>query len=165
MDTPKLTQAMQKALAIAEREGQVSAGNGAHAGHVEHVNASAILGLVRRGLLMRVFDSEGGLAGRLPPRTGAQLNHEIQDALARTVTQATIEAWERTMTSAASDLDFTDPEDRSVFRGRVSERMRGLKTATARALARYWSAVPRDNSHDAAVRACADAWLRRSEKR
>lgn len=65
----KLTPAMQHALEIAHRDGSVCAGRGEHAGRVEHVSASAIRGLIRRGLLVHCYGSEGGLAGRLPEET------------------------------------------------------------------------------------------------
>lgn len=61
-----MTEAMVKALAIAKRDGMVVAGAGSHAGRVERVNARTIDALVRRGLLVRRFGPDGGMAGVLP---------------------------------------------------------------------------------------------------
>jgi hypothetical protein len=62
-----LTPKMEQALAIARRDGgRVTAGTGAHAGHVERVAASTILALIKRGLLIHCYGSEGEVAGKLP---------------------------------------------------------------------------------------------------
>lgn len=61
----KLTDEMLRVLRIAARDGAAVAGTGAHAGRVERVNASTVLALIRRGLLLHVYGSEGGLGGRL----------------------------------------------------------------------------------------------------
>jgi hypothetical protein len=70
MGTPKkLTAEMERTLAIAKRDGgRVNAGKGEHAGHVERVSASAIRALIKRGLLVHCYSSEGGFAGKLPER-------------------------------------------------------------------------------------------------
>lgn len=62
---PNLTSTMYRAAVIALRDGRVSAGVGAHAGHVERVGAPSILALIRRGVLVHCYGSEGGLAGKL----------------------------------------------------------------------------------------------------
>jgi hypothetical protein len=56
---------MHRATTIALRDGRVNAGAGAHSGHVERVGASSILALIRRGVLVHRYGSEGGLAGEL----------------------------------------------------------------------------------------------------
>lgn len=75
----KLTAEMERVLAIARRDGKVTAGKGEHAGHVERVSAPTIAALIKRGLLVHCYGSEGGFAGRLSP---AQLEREIAKALA-----------------------------------------------------------------------------------
>jgi hypothetical protein len=60
-----MTESMHRAITIALRDGRVNAGVGAHAGHVERVGASSILALIRRGVLVHCYGSEGGLAGEL----------------------------------------------------------------------------------------------------
>lgn len=62
----KLTAVQEKALAIARRDGAVPAGEGSHGRRVEHVSAAAILALIRKGLLVHCYNSEGGVGGRLP---------------------------------------------------------------------------------------------------
>jgi hypothetical protein len=56
---------MLRVLRIAERDGAVIAGTGAHAGRVERVPASTVLALLRRGLLSHIYGSEGNVGGRL----------------------------------------------------------------------------------------------------
>lgn len=60
-----LTSEMLRVLRIAERDGMVVAGKGAHAGRVERVPAPTVLSLIRRGLLSHVYGPEGGVGGRL----------------------------------------------------------------------------------------------------
>jgi hypothetical protein len=62
---PNLTDSMHRAVTIALRDGRVNAGVGAYAGHVEHVSASSILALIRRGILVHRYGSAGSLAGEL----------------------------------------------------------------------------------------------------
>ena len=87
-----LTSEMVRVLRIAERDGAVAAGTGAHAGHVERVNASTVRALLRRGLLSHSYGSEGNVGGRLTQagsalaqakKTAAQLDAEIAEALAK----------------------------------------------------------------------------------
>lgn len=94
---PKLTHEMLHVLRIAERDGAVVAGKGAHAGRVERVNASTVLSLIRRGFLSHIYGSEGGLGGRLTEegraalaasegrvttkKTAKQLDEEIAETL------------------------------------------------------------------------------------
>jgi hypothetical protein len=89
-----LTNEMIRVLRIAERDGMVVAGKGSHAGRVERVSASALLALIRRGLLSHVYGPEGGVGGRLTEagrvaiapekKTSAQLDAEIAAALSKT---------------------------------------------------------------------------------
>lgn len=90
-----LTTAMLRVLRIAERDrGSVSAGTGAHKGHVECAPASTILALIRRGLLEHSYGSEGNVGGRLteagraalaeesaPKKSPAQLDADIAETL------------------------------------------------------------------------------------
>lgn len=62
----RLTAEMRRVLAIALRDGSVIAGVGAYAGHVERVAASTVSALIKRGLLVHVYGSEGNLGGKLP---------------------------------------------------------------------------------------------------
>lgn len=62
---PNLTSTMYVAARVALRDGRVNAGVGAHAGHAERVGASSILALIRKGVLVHCYSSEGGLAGEL----------------------------------------------------------------------------------------------------
>ena len=88
-----LTSEMVRVLRVADRDGAVAAGTGAHAGHVESVNASTVRALLRRGLLSHVYGSEGHVGGRLTQagsealaqakKTAAQLDAEIAEALAK----------------------------------------------------------------------------------
>ena len=88
-----LTREMVRVLRIAERDGAVVAGTGAHAGHVERVNASTVRALLHRGLLSHIYGSEGNVGGRLTQaggealaqakKTAAQLDAEIAEALAK----------------------------------------------------------------------------------
>lgn len=64
-------------MGIAARDGAVAAGKGAHNGHVERVNASTILALIKRGLLVHCYASEGGLAGRLPDAQRSTENTDL----------------------------------------------------------------------------------------
>jgi hypothetical protein len=66
-DAGDLTDGMRRAFIVALREGAVVAGIGAHAGHLERVSASSILALIRRGLLVHAYGSEGNLGGELSP--------------------------------------------------------------------------------------------------
>ena len=69
------TEEMLRVLRIADRDGAVVAGKGAHAGRVELVNAATVLALIRRGLLSHIYGSEGGLGGRLTDAGRAVLGH------------------------------------------------------------------------------------------
>jgi hypothetical protein len=64
MGNATLTPKMERALAIARRDGMVCAGHGVHAGHVEKVAATTISALIKRGLLVHCYSGDGGLAGR-----------------------------------------------------------------------------------------------------
>ncbi len=77
------TTEMERVLAIAKRDGAVSAGKGEHAGRVERVSASTIRALIKRGLLVHCYSGEGGFAGRLPPTPAPQLDAEIAAALTK----------------------------------------------------------------------------------
>lgn len=111
----QLTNEMLRVLRIAERSGAVVAGRGEHAGHVEVVHAPTIAALIKRGLLVHIYGSEGGYGGRLTEagrdalgptvvrKTRAQLDAEIADAdlletLARNpgTTEANVRSYLRT---------------------------------------------------------------------
>ena len=65
-----LTDEMTRVMAIAARDGgYVAAGKSEHGGRVERVHPSTILALIRRGLLVHCYASEGGLAGKIPTVT------------------------------------------------------------------------------------------------
>lgn len=67
----ELTPKMEAALAIARRDGIVTAGRNVCRGRVERVAATTIRALIVRGLLEHCYSSEGGMAGRLRAETAA----------------------------------------------------------------------------------------------
>lgn len=74
-----------------------------------------------------------------------------------------IEAWTARLAREQDDLDLRNTDDRAAFRMRVTIAMKYLKRDGARDLAEYLGyRLPHNCSHDRAVRACADAWLRKN---
>ena len=72
-----LTQKMEAALGIAIRDGAVAADRGEHNGRVEHVAATTIAALIRRGYLTHCYNGNGGLGGRLTEKGALYIpNHE-----------------------------------------------------------------------------------------
>jgi len=72
----KITRLQQDALNLATENGAVFAGkNNAPRSfpfddrvRMSHVHASTITSLIKRGLLVKTFDTDGGYAGKMPER-------------------------------------------------------------------------------------------------
>ena len=152
-----LTNEMLRALRIAARDGAVSAGTGAYAGRVEHVNAATVMSLLRRGLLSHTYGSEGHVGGHLTPIGRAALTQdpaqshvreEMPAPQPRALKQDFIEAWMSRLAEAAQGLNFKDPDDRATFRGLVRAAMSHLKWSGMRDLASYLGAGKSGSRHD-----------------
>ena len=165
-----LSSEMLRVLRIAERDGAVSAGTGAYAGHVERVNAATVMSLLRRGLLLHTYGSEGHVGGRLTPAGRAALTQdpaqshvreEMPVSQPRAVKQDFIEAWMSRLAEAAQDLDFKDPDDRATFRGQVRAAMRNLKWSGMRDLASYLGGG-KSGSRDAALNLITTLYMQRT---
>lgn len=152
-----LTNEMLRVLRIAERDDAVSAGTGAHAGHVERVNAATVMSLLRRGLLSHTYGSEGHVGGRLTAAgraaltqdpTQVEAREEMPGPETRQVKPEFIEAWMRRLAESAQGLDFKDRDDRATFRGLVSAAMRNLKWSGMRDLASYLGGGKSGSRHD-----------------
>lgn len=76
----ELTPKMEEALAIAQRDGVVTAGGNVYQGRVERVAAATIRALIARGLLEHCYSSEGGMAGRLRVEPAAALAEPVEPA-------------------------------------------------------------------------------------
>lgn len=135
-----LTSEMLRVLRIAERDGMVVAGKGAHAGRVERVPAPTVLSLIRRGLLSHVYGPEGGVGGRLTEagraaiapekKTPAQLDAEIAEALASHRSRPTV-----TLSSAeqAALRAIVDRYDREMSEEKDPEFARRIAEAGVKA--------------------------------
>lgn len=67
--------------------------------------------------------------------------------------------WRPILESEVEDLDFTDPDDRALFRLRVLYRTPRTRVDLIRALARAFGATDVPMSRSGAVRALADAFV------
>lgn len=71
--------------------------------------------------------------------------------------------WRQRIGRESKDLDFSDPEDRAVFRGRLAVACGSLKTSALRTLAEAFGAERVPLSHEGAVLALANAWIRKAK--
>ena len=165
----KLTSDMLRVLRIAERDGAVIAGKGAHAGHVERVSAATVLALLRRGLLSHTHGSERGeVGGRLTPAGRAALDptqivphEEIAVPETRQVEPEFIEIWMNRLAKEAQGLDFNDPDDRATFRMLMRAAMRNMKWSSMKDLARYMGGG-KSGSREATVKMIAALYMQRA---
>lgn len=75
----------------------------------------------------------------------------------------TIAVWTDTFEAQAMTLDFSDPEDRAAFRGRIAYCLRVASWDIAKGLATHFGADKVGGSRDQSIRLAADAYMARFE--
>jgi hypothetical protein len=77
----------------------------------------------------------------------------------------TLSGWNRAAARMAKGLDFTDAEDRAIFRGRFAYQTTNLKVTTLISLAADWGQpIPANASRNTAVKAATAGWMIRRLK-
>lgn len=71
----------------------------------------------------------------------------------------TLASWTSRLTREAEELDFTDSEDRAIFRGRVLRALNLAKIELIQGLASALGVPNPPRNRNIAIRAIADAWI------
>jgi hypothetical protein len=75
------------------------------------------------------------------------------------VTKEAAEVWDADLKKAGQGLDFTDPEDRAIFRGKLTRRTKQTRVSALKELALHYGAKKVPNSRAGAVRSLANAFM------